>query len=271
MTARSLFRRSGFTLIELLVVIAILGVLIGLTLAAVQKVRESARRAECQNHMRNQGLAILNYESAFGRLPPGAASGPFGLAGVPAGASHGLWALMLPYLDQGSLANHYRLDLSFDHPANQPVVTARLKILECPNAPPGRMTDWGTGSGAVADYAPFEVNPFLADLGVIDPVVNFEGPLPINGAVRMIDITDGTSNTILLAEASGRPGVVWSSPEILLSLRQFFGGLTGLHPGGSHVCMADGSVHFLRDSLGLRALGRLATRAGGEVLSGDEF
>jgi prepilin-type processing-associated H-X9-DG protein len=65
--------------------------------------------------------------------------------------------------------------------------------------------------------------------------------------------------------------VAWGSPEILLSLRQFFGGAGGLHRGGSHACMADGSVHFLRESLGLRALGRLATRAGGEPLKGDEF
>jgi prepilin-type processing-associated H-X9-DG protein len=58
---------------------------------------------------------------------------------------------------------------------------------------------------------------------------------------------------------------------MLLSLRQFFGGTGGLHRGGSHACMADGSVHFLRDGLSLRALGRLATRAGGEPLSGNEF
>jgi prepilin-type processing-associated H-X9-DG protein len=259
------------TLIELLVVIGILAVLFGLTLAAVQRVREAAARADCQNRMRNQGLAVLHYESTWGRLPPGAVQGPFGPVGVPDGASHSLWALLLPYLDQAPLAARYRLDLPFDHPVNQPVVTARLKVLECPNSPPNRTANGGTGSRGVADYAPFEVNPFLADIGVIDPVGNFQGPLPVNGTVRMTDITDGTSSTILLAEASGRPGVAWSSPEVLLSLRQFFGGTGGLHRGGSHVCMADGSVHFLRDSLGLRALGRLATRAGGEPLSGNEF
>jgi prepilin-type processing-associated H-X9-DG protein len=184
----------------------------------------------------------------------------------------GLWPLLLPYLDQAPLANLYRLDLSFDHLANQPAVQARLKILECPNATPAqRVADWGTGWGGVTDYAPFEVNPFLADIGLIDPVDNFAGPLPGNGMVRMAEISDGTSNTILLAEASGRPGVAWSSPEALLSLRQFFGGWRGLHPGGSHACMADGSVHFLSDTMDLRTLGRLATRAGGEVITGDEF
>jgi prepilin-type N-terminal cleavage/methylation domain-containing protein len=261
--------RRGFTLIELLVVIGIMVVLLGLTLAAVQQVREAVQRVECQNRLKNQGLAVLHYEATHGRLPPGAVQGPFEPLGVPDGASHSLWALLLPYLDQAPLAAHYRLDLPFDDPGNQPVVTARLKVLECPNAGPDRTVSLGPGRyGALTDYAPFDVNPFLADIGAIDPVGNFQGPLPVNGLVGMAEITDGTSNTVLLAEASGRPGVAWSSPEVLLSLRQFFG---RLHRGGSHACMADGSVHFLRDSLDLRALGRLATRAGGEPLSGNEF
>lgn len=264
--------RRGFTLLELLVVFAILAVLFGLILSAVQRAREAARRVECQNHMRNQGLAVLNYESAHGRLPPGSVQGPFVPAGVPAEVSCSLWTLLLAYLDQQPLADPYRLDLPFDSPNNQPVVAARLKILECPNAnPPDRTVGLETGSAAVADYAPLDVNPFLADIGAIDPVGNFQGPLPVNGTVRMLDITDGTSNTILLAEASGRPGMAWSSPELLLGLREFFGGSAGLHGGGSHACMADGSVHFLSRAIGLRELGKLATRDGGEVLSGNEF
>ena len=272
MTSRPPLPRRGVTLIEVLVVIGILAVLLGLTLAAVQRVREAARRAECQDRLRNQGLAVLNYEAAQGRLPPGAIQGPFAPPAVPDGAGHGFWPLLLPYLEQAPLAGRYRFDLPFDSPANQPAVTASLKILECPNATPANRTaDWGSGHGGVADYAPFDVNPFLADVGVIDAVGNFQGPLPVNGAVRMTDVTDGTSNTVLLAEASGRPGVAWGSPEVLLSLRQFFGGAGGLHRNGSHACMADGSVHFLNESIGLRALGRLATRAGGEQMSGNEF
>jgi prepilin-type N-terminal cleavage/methylation domain-containing protein/prepilin-type processing-associated H-X9-DG protein len=271
MTSRSACPRRGFTFIELLVVIGILAVLSGLILAAVQRARESARRAECQDRMKNQGLAVFSYESVHGQLPPGAVQGPFAAAGVPDGASHSLWALLLPHLDQAALASHYRLDLPWDDPANQPVVTIQLKLLVCPNAPANRIAEWTNGEGAVADYAPFEVNPFLADIGLIDAVSNFQGPMPVNGMVQVLDITDGTSNTVLLAEASGRPGVAWSSPQILLGLRQFFGGSGGLHPHGSNVCMADGSVHFLHDSLDLRELGRLATRAGGEVVSGSDF
>src|SRR5262245_1104286 len=220
MTRRAPLPCRAFTLIELLVVLAIVAVLLGLILSAVQRARESVARAECQDHLRNQGLAVLNYESAMGRLPPGAVHGPFAPLGVPDGVTHGPWTVLLSYLDQAPLASRYRFDIPFDDPANQEVVMARLKILECPNAPPNRMADWGTGQGGVTDYASFDVSPFLADIGQIDPVDNFAGPLPNNGMVRLADITDGVSNTILLAEASGRPGVAWNSPDVMLSLKQ---------------------------------------------------
>ncbi|GEM_PF-4781571 len=268
MVGHALLLRRAFTLLELLVVLAILAVLLGLTLSAVQRARESAARIECQDHLKNQAFAVLNYESAMGRLPPGAVQGPFDPLGVPDGVGHGLWSILLGYLDQAPLASLYHFNLPFDAPANQPVVRTRLKILECPNASPNRIANWGTGYGGVTDYAPFDVNPFLADIGKIDPVALFAGPMPSNGMVRMTDITDGTAYTILLAEASGRPGMAWSSPDVLLALKYFFG---SLHWGGSHACMADGSVHFLSRSIGLRELGRLATRAGGEVVNGNDF
>jgi hypothetical protein len=87
----------------------------------------------------------------------------------------------------------------------------------------------------------------------------------------MAEITDGTSSTILLAEATGRPGVGWCSPLIPADLRRVFPGPGGPHRGGTPACMADGSVHFLRDSMDFRVLGRLATRAGGELINGGDF
>lgn len=263
--------RRGFTPIELLVAIAIIGVLIGLTLAAVQRVREAARRAECLNRLRQQGLAVLSYEATHGRLPPGAVQGPFKLLHIPDGVSHGMWPFVLPHLDQVPVALRYRFDRPYDHPDNQPAATTVLVVLTCPNGDPNRVEEWDPPPkhGAVADYAPVEVNPFLADISLIDPARSFEGALPVNGAVRLTDISDGTSTTLLLVEAGGRPGVAWCSPILPVSLRQVFGGT--LHRSGAPACMADGSVHFLRESIGLRVLARLATRSGDEPIDAGDF
>src|SRR5262245_46296997 len=89
--------RRGFTLVELLVVIAIIAVRIGLIVVAVQQAREAAKRTECLYRLKNQGLAVLNYESVRGHLPPGAVWGPFPRLGIPDGAGHGLWTFLLPY------------------------------------------------------------------------------------------------------------------------------------------------------------------------------
>ena len=260
-------KRHAFSLIELLVAIAVVAVLVGLLLAAVQRVREAAKRTECLNRLRQQGLAVLHYESANGHLPPGAVRGPFPALGVPAGVGHGLWVFLLPHLEQTTVAARYHLDLPYNHADNQPAVTVRLAALVCPNGDPGRVQEWSASRyGGVADYAPLDVNPFLADIAKIDPVACFEGAMPPNRLVRLADITDGTSTTILLAEAGGRPGVAWSSPLVPAGLREVFGGSNGFHRGGAPMCMADGSAHFFPDSTDLRILGRLATRAGGEVI-----
>lgn len=260
-------RRAAFTLIELLVVIAIIGVLIALTLSAVQKTREAAKRTECMNKLRQQGLAVLNYESATGHLPPGAVQGPFQPFNIPDGAGHGMWVFLLPHLEQAPVASRYRLDRSYDHPDNQPAAAARLAVLVCPNADPGRVEEWEGGlTGGVADYVPLDVNPFLADIGLIDPVANFESALPANKLAKLTDITDGASNTILLAEAGGRPGMAWASPLSPCGLRQVFAGSGGFHRNGTPVCLADGSCRFASSSTDIRVLGALATRAGGEVI-----
>jgi prepilin-type N-terminal cleavage/methylation domain-containing protein len=265
--AAVLARGRGFSLIELLIVIALIGVVAGLVLAAVQRVREASRRTECLNRLRQQGLAVLNYESSTGRLPPGAVWGPFEPLGVPAGAGHGMWVFLLPHIEQTPVAKRYRIDLSFDHADNQAAATARLTLLMCPSADPGRIEEWDAPRfGGVADYVPLEVNPFLADLALVDPVTNFGGALPANKLIRLADIKDGTSTTLLLVEAAGRPGVAWSSPLSPVGLRQVFGGRNGFHRGGTTVCLADGSTRFLPDSIDIRMLGRLATRAGGEVI-----
>src|SRR5262249_4205591 len=203
-------RRNGFTLIELLVVIAIIAVLIGLLLPAVQKVREAANRMKCANNLKQAGLALHLFHDANGGFPPGEVAGPFPRLGVRTTTAHGFWTFLLPYLEQQALFDIYRKDLDFFHPENQLALNHHLTVLQCPAAKSGRLHAFtivtGTGTAACIDYAPIrEVDRTLADLELIDRVGDYRGAMPLNFMTRMADITDGASNTILVAEAAGRP------------------------------------------------------------------
>src|SRR6266700_7397074 len=136
-------RARGFTLIELLVVIAIIGVLIGLLLPAVQKVRESAARIQCQNNLKQIGLALHNFESASSRFPPAyAATNPYA-NGTAYGIGYGddnrngppgwAWGVfLLPYIEQDNLYRSLRLDLPCWAAENAAFVKTRLTSFLCP-------------------------------------------------------------------------------------------------------------------------------------------
>ena len=297
-------RRPAFTLIELLVVMAIIAVLIGLLLPAVQKVREAAARIKCTNNLKEIGLALHNFESERRRFPPGAVIGPFPEAGVTTPARHGVFPFLLPYLEQQPLSNQYRLDVSYNAQADPATVATQLRILQCPSAESDRLvteaefpdTWFGGRKGACSDYNGIRgMESILADLGWIEPAKNYEGALTQNRMVRIADITDGTSNTILMAEAAGRPklwragrlvdgvsdGAAWAAPGLLHGRGSAADGIVqpghcainctnqrevySFHPGGANVLMADGSVRFLKESIDIRVFAGLVTRAGREV------
>jgi Protein of unknown function (DUF1559)/Prokaryotic N-terminal methylation motif len=203
----------AFALVEVLVVIAIITLLIGLLLPAVQQSRETARRAQCGNNLTPTGLALLQFEAAQGRFPPGAVFGPFPQAGVETTAAHGVWPFLLPYFEQQALFNQYNWSVDFSASANHTAVGTQLGILQCPTARSNRVVSadhvqgafTDGGEGACIDYGPVaSVNTLLAQLGLVDPG-NAQGVLAPNVMCRLADIADGTSSTLLVAEDAGRP------------------------------------------------------------------
>ena len=138
-------KRAAFTLVELLVVIAIIGILVGLLLPAVQSAREAARRMQCSNNLKQIGLAMHNYESAFGRLPAGYLSYATRNGAGPAWAAidqdtwdaspgWGWAAQLLPFMEQTPLANALRFDRSIWDASNRPFVQTQIATFLCPSA-----------------------------------------------------------------------------------------------------------------------------------------
>ena len=182
--------RSAFTLVELLVVIAIIGILIALLFPAVQAVREAARRAQCQNHLKQLGLAALNFESAQMVFPPGVVDDDDDLQD----ALHTGWVFLFPYMEATNLASSYDMDSSWSSPTNLPLAQISIATLNCPsNQTVFEQT--GDIEGTKCDYA-FSKGPTAA-LFADSP----EGMFGINQQVQMGSITDGTSNTFLIGEA----------------------------------------------------------------------
>lgn len=212
-------RHSGFTLVELLVVIAIIGILVGLLLPAVQAAREAARRMQCQNNVKQMGLAIMNYESATKRFPP----------------SHNVdnqlsWHVaILPYIEQGSIHSQISQNAgSYWLPGkNDPWGLTKLSFLHCPSGPLDKMstatgdnitaTDLVPANTGAAPYTthyyglngPRGVNPVTGAAYPNQSTLTHEGvSLAATGVfqaatvVNFGGIPDGSSNTILIGEMS---------------------------------------------------------------------
>lgn len=127
--------RRGFTLIELLVVITIIGILMGLMIPAVQATREAAHRLTCINHLSRIGLALQNYESAQGVLPPGTVE-PKGPIHNVAKGNHISWLVqLLPYIDEMNTFKHVDFAGGAYSEKNAPVQTLHIELLVCPSQP----------------------------------------------------------------------------------------------------------------------------------------
>ncbi|QDU12341.1 putative major pilin subunit [Gimesia maris] len=298
----------GFTLIELLVVIAIIAILIALLLPAVQQAREAARRSQCKNNMKQLGLALHNYESAHTVFPPSSTSG-FG-KGVwnypgtgpndPNIHLHSFASLILPYLEAANLYNSLNYNVSALDPANQATAAEVLAFYKCPSyaganysTDPLYVTTVGFDRFAIRNYVAIGARNVLGLSGATPA----EGVMYPGSKSRFRDITDGTSNTILLAETREEKASVWidgtsaavaarwmaltppsySGSSVSINYQPYFqGGVfpdsigqnwgpSSFHEGGAHHLLSDGSVHFISENLDVNVYDALTTRSGGEV------
>ncbi len=243
-------KRRGFTLIELLVVIAIIAILIALLLPAVQQAREAARRSQCKNNLKQIGLALHNYHDTFNVFP--AALGSSGRYNSAAYYSNGNWVMnvtgwqmLLPYIDQAPLYNQfdqnqasvlsgggYGLTMAPVNANNARLVETAIPVLECPSHPEAgpcgaaandpnfynrtvntRRTSYLFCTGVFTDYnAPWAA--YRADFR--------QGAFGNDGAAKIRDMTDGTSNCALVGEG-------WGGGRYKTSTAYGPWGLSGIH------------------------------------------
>lgn len=312
---RCLRRRHGFTLIELLVVIAIISVLIGLLMPAVQKAREAASRISCVNNLKQLGLACLNYESTFGMLPPSRIDDYMAT-----------WAVVImPYMEQDAL--YTKWDLTKDYYGQTNVARETpVKLYFCPSRrSPGELSKSGDypsykqtqgggnssgggsggggggggggGSGgqqSTQPNVPGALGDYAASIGTTGQDYPDQSGNP-NGAfrigprgVRIADIADGTSNTILFGEKNlpqDKNGVGWwdcsfyngdyfpcstraggVGYELIPNNQSTKWGFGSAHIGIVQFGFCDGSVSPIAVTLPGKILGLLVDRSDNQVI-----
>ena len=230
---------SGIAVVVGVLVVLLLlcpGVLIALLLPAVQAAREAARRSQSSNNMKQIALAMHNYHDVHGAFPPAVVTDA---NGAPLYSGR---VLLLPYLEQQALYDQFDKTEPWNSERNRPISQTMIPVFHDPSSVGGQPGQ--------TDY-----------LFVSGTKTMFEG----DKSAKMMNITDGTSNTMMVVEVKGS-GINWAEPRDA----DFSAPMPlppGNHPGGSLVGMADGSVRFVPQTASPQQIHAAATRNGGEVSS----
>lgn len=294
--------RVAFTVVELLVVISIIGILIGLLLPAIQMVRESARKTQCANNLKQLGLGIHNYSDSFQGLP--ISIGPFVEGHRPTRQLSGKgWMIsILPHLEQPALYHAFETTFNGDFfsggglrtPSGLVLMKTELPVFHCPSDDSSfglsrEQFQWEGVDVALTSYKGVmgDNSVWLPNTKECYKFGNCNGLFfrtTYQSPLKLANITDGTSNTFLVGEdvvrhnahsAAYYANADWCSCEQRInyfpqptSPRDWAKVISfrSNHPGGSHFVLADGSVRLTSQSIMMNVYQGLCTRNGGEIV-----
>jgi len=266
-----------------LAVIAIVGVLVALLLPAVQHARESARRRQCGNHLKQIGLGLSNYHDTHRTFPVGCLKKNT--------LRHSWCTLLLPYIEERALWQQYDFRQSYRADVNRAATGTVIATFLCPSTSRFAPDRRGDTVGDMNGNGVYDAGDHMActDYGGIFGSAG-AGVTPANGvmlyerAINLRKITDGSSSTIIVGEDTGRGWIdsgQWSNGWNILDVGTFGVArpinfrredeLYSDHPGGVHVLLCSGAVRFLSDATERTVAQALATRAGGETTSVEAF
>jgi prepilin-type N-terminal cleavage/methylation domain-containing protein/prepilin-type processing-associated H-X9-DG protein len=299
-------RRRGFTLIELLVVIAIIGVLIGLLLPAVQRIRESASRLSCSNNLHQIGVALQSYHDRNNGFPPGYVT-QVASDNSDLGPGWGWAAYLLDDIEQGNIKQQIHFDLQISDPANAAARVAVVPLYQCPSeSASNTFTVVDANGNPICDVARSSYVAMNGVLGVSSDAWDNNGAFIRNKSMRIRDIKDGLSNTLFVGERAVSmssstwtgavtngvvPAVRYPLPSDQLLYAELAPALVLSHGSRTHLpnnplvfdadatssnhllgvnfLYGDGSVRPIRNTIDGILFEALLTRAGGEPTSGD--